>query len=824
MEIDRREFLKLLGVSTVATVVGALGAYSLFSVPDNVFNRALNGPHIETWKNSICSMCPGGCGIRVRLIDNIPVKITGNPLYPINRGAICPMAEAGIEMLFHPKRIKQPMKRVSKQGDNQWQAISWDEALEMLSSRLQQLRANDTAEKLVTIMHDNNDLTTDLTQQFMSSFGSPNFLCLSDKDKFSLPTKITQGLQQPPAYDLVNTNFILNFGNDFLDKSPSPVRFNQHYANFRTRPDNVKTQIVHLSSYMSRSAANSSEWVSIKPGTTAAMALAIAHIMIKDQTYDQQFIKNHGFGFLNWKDSQGEWHTGFKTLVMEDYSPKKVAGITGVPANKILKLARDFASAQPALAIAGGQDAEATNSFYNLWAVYCLNALKGNLGKQGGLLFQPEMNEEFLFQQHSNFNSNEKPNRVKNKIGTVFSLKFDGITLDCCEQLIATVLENHSEPIDTLLLYNVNPIYESNDQKQLKKTLRKIPFIVSCTSFFDETTEYADLILPDHSFLEKWEGSRNIPTIEFSHMGIQQPVIETFYDTNQFGDILLKLSKLMGGDMQETLPWDNYKSFVQVYAQNIFKSGKGTIVSESIDLSWIEFLKKRGWRAFEYSTFDEFWDVLLEKGGWWDPSYFQEGIDKIFKTESGKFEFYSQTLRKEISKLAVDGNPVLEKIKSINPVWENDILNDLIYLPHFEELRFSKENSSYPFHFLSFPLLINSGNNAGYLGLLQELAGLHSREFWNPWVEINPKTARRLGINEGDYVNVISPSGQIALKVKILPTVMPEIVMMPFIRFDELSGANPREIFTAENDLICGIPSFISTKVKIEKIQNKNIA
>jgi anaerobic selenocysteine-containing dehydrogenase len=104
LEINRREFLKLLGVTSAATAAGAWGASTIFSVPDTLFERINSGPHIETWKNSICTLCPGGCGIRVRQIDEIPVRVVGNPIYPVNRGGICPKAEAGIEGSVSPLR------------------------------------------------------------------------------------------------------------------------------------------------------------------------------------------------------------------------------------------------------------------------------------------------------------------------------------------------------------------------------------------------------------------------------------------------------------------------------------------------------------------------------------------------------------------------------------------------------------------------------------------------------------------------------------------------------------------------------------------------
>jgi anaerobic selenocysteine-containing dehydrogenase len=112
------------------------------------------------------------------------------------------------------------------------------------------------------------------------------------------------------------------------------------------------------------------------------------------------------------------------------------------------------------------------------------------------------------------------------------------------------------------------------------------------------------------------EISRSVPTVEFSHLGVQQPVIAPLYDTRHTGDVLLQIAQRLGGSVAAALSWADYKTYLQAHAKEIFNSGEGTIVSETVEFSWIEFLKKRGWQVFDYSTFDEFWEVLLEKGGW----------------------------------------------------------------------------------------------------------------------------------------------------------------------------------------------------------------
>jgi anaerobic selenocysteine-containing dehydrogenase len=785
------------------------------------------GSHIETWKNSICSLCPGGCGIKVRRIDGIPIRVLGNPLYPVNRGAVCPTAEAGIEMLFHPDRIKQPLKRAGNRGDNNWVAISWEEALKLLTDRLQKLREQGNPEKLAIISRDNNEIITELIHRFMKNYGSPNFICYSDAKVNSLAPLLTQGTNRYPVYDLNNSNFVLNFGADFLDNSQSPVRFNRIYSNLHNREDKERASIVHISSFMSRTAANSSEWIPIKPGTHAALALSIANVMIRYGSYNKNFIKNRSFGFLDWKDPAGKRHEGFKTLVSADYYPEKVAEITGVSAKKIVEIARTFAAINPAVAIPGEQAAFATNGFYTTWAIYCLNALKGNIGMPGGVLFSNDMiGPPFPDMQLDEIakKGNQKP-KYQPEQWDESALKIDSVN-----HLLPLLLEDQPYKIDTLIVHRSNPIFESTDRNKCLNALQKVPFHVSCSSFMDESTAYADLVLPEPVFLEKWEASLNNPSVEFLHFGIQNPMIKPIYDNLHFGDVIMQLSKHLSGNISKALPWENYKKFIEDYARKIFNSGEGTIISENVELSWIEFLKKRGWHAFEYTSFEEFWDLILEKGGWWNPTYLEANDKKYFNTKSGNFEFYSQTLRRKVEKLVQTFNGPEENIDNLNQRWKIEARGDLIYLPHFEAPRFEKDSINFPYHLLTFQLLTMKYEQGAPLALLQELSGLHSREYWNSWIEINTETARKLGIHEDDHVNIFSPHGKLSAKVKIVPTVMPEVLVMPFGfghkpfgRFKKSSRVNPYEIFVSDSDLIVGIPSLISTKVSIEKAKRSEI-
>ena len=823
MEISRREFLKYLGVATAGFSITASGCDSIWSVPDEIIERVGGAPHLETWKMSVCSLCTGGCGLKVRLIDGIPVRMLGNPTHPVNRGGICPMAEAGIENLFNPDRIKNPKKRIGERGANKWQDISWDEALETVSARLQKLRAAKESHKLLLLSDKKYNLLMDLLQRFMQAFGSPNLYYFDKMAVSRLATRITQGHKWELSYDFSQLQLLINFGAELLDSGPAPVRFNQLYSQMRNRRQGHNARIIHIGSSLSRTAGHSSQWLPIRPGTMGALALGMANVLIKDGQYDKVFIKNNSFGFADWQDKKGIRHKGFKSLVQQNYAPVKVAKITGIPAARIVELAREFAEVEPALVIAGEQATTATNSLYTLWAIDCLNALKGNYkGKQPVSLVSPPPLTKL-----------EKLRTDQIAASGLMQPRLTEPDSDFCftefsvTGLPKSILDGQPYPVDTLFLIDVNPIFHAVNQKYFTAALKKIPFIVSFASFLDETSLYADIVLPRPSFLEMNEVFTNVPTVHFKHIGVQQPVIQPLYQTRQVGDVLLQLGRSLEKSVSSALPWQDYEAYLKARVENVYKTGIGTIFTERMDVAWLQFLKKRGWQMFEYSTFDEFWNVLREKGGWWDPFPEQKNLQSQFKTPSGKFEFYSQILQRKVEsnlRSAKDLDSRLQK-------WQITSRGDDVFLPHFEYPQYENKDNRFTLNLLTFNLITNNNGTCSNLPLIQELFGLWMREYWQSWCELNPDTAKKHKIHEGNLVKVISKEGALIVKAKIHPGVMPGVVQIPFGlghtalgQFARGVGVNPYEILTENFDYLSGAPSLMDTKVRLEKVKRKELA
>ncbi|RLC02937.1 MAG: molybdopterin oxidoreductase, partial [Deltaproteobacteria bacterium] len=379
MKIDRRCFLSL--------VIGGAAGTALTPLPwkmtDDSSIWSQNWPWTpviakgETfYESSACTLCPGGCGITVRMIEDRTVKIEGQTGHPVNDGGVCVLGLSGLQLLYNPNRVTRPMKRTGSRGSGRWEPISWDDAIGQVVSKLSELRENGQPQKVGCISGNRYGTVPELFKRLMTAYGSPNVMTVpSLQDSLQLTMKIMHGSDAMVGYDLENADFILSFGSGLIEGWGSPVRMFK--ANSGWKESGIET--VQIEPRLSNTAAKSDQWIAIKPGTEAALAMGIMHVMINDGLYDSNFVEQHAGGFSGWK-----------ALVMEDYTPDKVTAITGVPAAMIQKLAKQFAGAARPLAICGRGQGDEPFALNETMAIHALNALVGNINRPGGVVAVPK--------------------------------------------------------------------------------------------------------------------------------------------------------------------------------------------------------------------------------------------------------------------------------------------------------------------------------------------------------------------------------------------------------------------------------------------------
>jgi len=806
LKIDRRDFIRLLGTAVGGAALASTGFGQIYEVPEKLLSKIKNGPGNIAWKSTVCGLCSAGCGLKIKTVDGLPVYLKGNPNYPVNSGGVCPAAHGSLELLFHPERLKGPMKRIGVAGSNKFMAISWDEALQIVSSKLMQLRKENKPESLAFLASGDKGLSMNVAADFMRAYGSPNFFEFSFDSNNTTGLNLQTGIDRVPSYDISNAEVVLTLGANILESELSPVFYTKQLSR-RKGSSEGQINLIHVNSRQDLTGMFANLFVPIKPETMGAFALGLAYVLIREEMFDPRFVSVHTFGYEAWKDASGKLHEGFKDFVLNNYYPEKVSEITGVPSSMILHVARQLGNNAPAVVIGGNMLNESTNGVYSQMAVNSLNALLGNYGKKGGVLLFPRLNGN----SGAVLDATSKRGLKQMKAD---SGKYP-FTAFAPDQFAKNVNTGFDYPIEMLFIYKGNPLFQTLNKQGLSEAFKKISLVVSFDQFINESNIYADLILPIDSFLEEWEVVSDTDGVPFQHAGIRQPVVEKFHDTRQMADVLIELSKGVGGALAKTFQVASYPEFVKTKMKKIYRSGLGAVATEKIEGSWLEFIQQRGWHIGRYQSFDDFWDLLVENGGWWNPNTKPINVNKMFLTKTRKFEFYSKTLEKELNSSPKKFASILEKL-SINA------RGDAAYLPHYEQ---PMTTDGKAINLVMFRNNINRDGNNANLPILQEMFGIGVRYYWGTWAEMNKLTALKNKVDENDDIWITSDIGSIKARVRIIPSMPEDVVAVPFGmghsnfgKYADGFGSNPTVIMKNQYDMLSGKPAYQSTKVSISKV------
>jgi anaerobic selenocysteine-containing dehydrogenase len=555
--MDRRSFIKLTAISGTSAALASCGS------PENALIRFVPDEDIvpgqAVWKPSVCQSCASGCGLTVRVMDAeadvvrggqagivqilAAKKLEGSPMYPVNRGALCARGQASIQITYHPDRITQPLKRSGDRGSGQYAAISWDDAIKELVARLDALTDAGTQKALACLTSSRGHRAA-LLDMFLSRFGAPgavNFELFGD-DVLRRANALSFGRDQLPTYDLANARHVIAFGADFLGTWNSPVSNAQAYGHMRQGRSGIRGSFVQVESRMSQTGANADEWVPTRPGTEGALALGLAHVIIAEKLRLASGAGRAGALIEGWSGG------------LADYAPEQVEKITGVSARRIERLAREFTDRRPAVAVIGGAPLAHTNGLFSALAVNALNALVGNVGEAGGMVFTPQLNIA-------------KPRAAGFRITPEGAGSYVG-------------------EAQVLLIDGANPVYSALPVWKLRETLARLPYIVSFSSFVDETSILADLILPDHSFLESFVEAAPESGSMVAVLGVAPPVMKPLHDTRATPDVLLDVSRQLMKPLD--LPWQTFEEMPTATMMKFPGS------SPDAD-AWTEAQEKGGW-------------------------------------------------------------------------------------------------------------------------------------------------------------------------------------------------------------------------------------
>ncbi len=796
MKVDRRLFLKALAFAGGGTL-GFMSSPAPWHLIRDLARWTQNWPWVPvpphgepSLEKSVCGMCDGGCGTKVRKLGHRLVRIYGDEHHPVNRGLLCPRGTAELQMVYGPSRITQPLKRTGTHDDPKWEPLSWEEAIEEVAREIEQIRAANESHALACITNGCDRTVNRLFERFLHAVGSRNFVRMSSgRDARNMTLKLMQGVDGDMAYDFENARFILSFGCALLEGWGTWGRMYRAYASSLAESDSDRVEIVQVDSNLSTTASKASQWVPIKPGAEAALALGLAHVLIRDRLYDEEFVDKHCFGFEDWKGPDGETHKGFKSMVLASYSPQSVEQMTTVPAKEIESLAQKFATTRPALAVAGRGGGDLFSNLYELMAVHSLNALAGNINRPGGVGVKRQppvaplppvvMDEEaargYAVERLDEAGSATYPFSPS----LPGNLKADGIKV--------------------LFIHEANPYYALPERETAEEIFEKVPFIVSFSCCMDESAAGANLVLPLPTSVERWDDQFAAPELPYPVYNVNRPLINPSYQTKNAGDILIALAKRLGGTIAESFPWTGMQTVLEMRAKGLHQAGRGMIASpESVAV------KEKGRisavsRPAKYPSFSSMWRELLENNCWFDPDLGRGSPEEVLKNPGGKFEFFSRQLTTAFH-----------------------FTDDVKCMPHYNEPELSREG----FDLMIMPedmLLVADDGKDTPPFLIKQLSDrvLSKNELF---VRINPITALYQNLQEGDTVILESPRGKVRVRLHTFEGVREGVVLIPLgfghTAYDEFlrdKGVDARRILEAKSDPVSGLPVWWATPGKITR-------
>ncbi len=544
--ISRRDFLRIgAAASATAVLTGCLPPRPWVILEPFVKPPEEQLAGIATWYASTCRQCPAGCGTIVRIMNGRALKIEGNPEHPLNRGKLCARGQAGLQLLYNPDRLRGPVQQAQR-GSRQFQSIGWNGALNMLATKLAAAGSN------IAIWADSTTSghLADIFQKMTHAVGAPApvffdlYTAMNGYQVLQKTSATLFGSNELPVYDVGNADVIFSFGANFLQAALSQVRYGVEYGAFRGQPLGKRGYLIQLEPRMSITGAKADRWISIRLGSEGLIAQAIAFI-----------IADQRIGPADWQSRA--------RLVADNVDINAAATASGLTTDELVDLARNFASAAHPLAIPGSPLTGQNNATDAAIAVQALNLVAGTIGQPGGLALSAISPLESLVKPAPSPYS-----EVQNLIGQMSAGK-----------------------VQVLLVHGVNPVFSMPDKAGFVEAIRNVPLVVSLGSIVDETALWADLVLPDHTYLETWGYDIVSPNFGTPVVSGQQPVVKPLYDTRSTADVLLTVAKAIPA-AAKALPWSDEVAFLKEIISQLPPGAAGGSGSEVL---WSRFLQHGGW-------------------------------------------------------------------------------------------------------------------------------------------------------------------------------------------------------------------------------------
>lgn len=789
MRLTRRSFIKASAATGGAMLAGCAAGKPATSAMDKATAKP-KGEVAGQWIPNTCQGCTTWCPIEIFVQNGRAVKVRGNQLSKANSGYVCPRGHLILQQIYDPDRIKTPMKRTNptkgRDTDPKFVPISWDEAMDTIADKIMELRKNNETHKFLLMRGRYSDHNSIFYGDLPKMIGSPNNISHSAicAEVEKMGSMATEGFWGYRDYDLDNMKYLIVWACD-------PLSSNRQPPNAIRKLNKVVENgtVVAIDPRMNNTAAKAHEWMPIRPSTDGAVATAMAHYILVNGMWSKEFCGDFTDGKNRFIKGQtvnesdfSEKHTNglvkWWNIALKDTDPAWAAKESGVDKDQIERIAKGFAAAAPQCAIWYGPNMQPRGS-YAVMAIHALNGLVGATDSEGGLctgMGSPSSS----YPKFNDFQDPVAAAGAKNKkIDQRGTLTFPAMASAkpgggvVTNNVASAMIANDPYDIKVAIGYFCNFNFSGTDGARWDKALTKLPFFVHCVPMFSEMTYFADIVLPaalHHS--EDWAIVRSKANL-YGHTSIQQPVIERMFDVK---GVETEVTWLLAEKL-DAKGFPNMLQWVKSYKDP--ETGKEPTNSLEFAIYATKIRSQKCWDPAENKDYKgdrpTGWEDFRKKGIVNSPKFtFRQKWEKGFPTETKKFEFYSETLKKGLVAHADTHKVSVDKVMEAT---NYEARGELAFVPHYESPKRHGSRSEYPFD------LVDMKSRHNREGRSSNLTWAYTFKSCDPGdvneqdvIQINPADAGKLGISEGDMVKVSSVIGSLKVRARLWEGVRPGCV------------------------------------------------
>ncbi|MDD5241828.1 MAG: molybdopterin-dependent oxidoreductase [Sulfuricella sp.] len=744
-KISRRAFLQ----ASAATTAAAAASPKLLKAMEVELGGKDFNPNSYIERKSIpltCHVCNIQDGAIAFVENGRIVKLEGNPEHVSTRGRLCAKGNSGMWYTYNPDRIMYPLKRVGARGEGKWKRITWDEALAEVAQKLDAALKEDP--NTISFKY-GRDRTGGVIGRFMNTLGSGSLInhtsvCESSK-KIGMQATWGPDIETP---DFANAKYILNFGSNIMEAAYFHNPYAQRLADGMA--DN-KAKLVTFDVRLSNTAGRSDEWVPVFPGTDGAVALALGHVILRDNLQDSDFIET-------WTNvTVDELKDHYK-----QFTPEWASKLSGVPTETIERIAKEFATAKPATTYTYRGPAKHLYGSYNEKSCMMLSIMTGNIEVRGGYCLPRGMGWP---------QPQPAPPKAPKPSYTAAHPDYP-----LAEHGVAHVLPFHiaegRQKVNIHFTYMDNPVYTNPGSDavwgKLYRDEKLIPYFVSWSTVMGEETALADLILPDCMYLERWE-PESMPNSLWPWLGIRQPVIKPLGETRETRiiarDIIRKLDPDGKRGMKKYWNFKDGEDYMRQHFDNIpgLKEAGG-----------LDFLKKHGvWPI--YGKLNPETGKISDKTGREIVAEF--GLHKKELSASdmaGAVADKSGTIMKNGKAIGVQrkgknyaGFPTGNRLINVRvDEWAEHGFNPM---PTFKRIPWHETMKDDEMILSTYKYNVHVQSRTASVKWLAEI--VHSNPAW-----MNAETAAKIGVKTGDLVRVESKVGHLVTKAYVNEAIHPKVI------------------------------------------------